>query len=76
MCIRDRINEDTENILYAMWVESKTDVVATKKWVGGHSVDHKPVNIELYRKIAAGVDALVNVTPSISPCLLYTSRCV
>ena len=63
----DKTNEDTENILYAMWVESKIDVIATKKWVGGHSVDHKPVNIELYRKIAGGVDALVNVTPSINP---------
>ncbi len=65
----DRINQETENILYAQWERTTTDVVATKNWVGGHAVNHTRVVIDLYRTPEAegGTEEKVTQEPVVTP---------
>ena len=63
----DRINQEIENILYAQWERTTTDVVATKNWVGGHAVNHTRVVIDLYRTPEGGIEEKVTQEPVVSP---------
>ena len=61
------ITAGTTNELYAQWQAATVDVVATKIWDGGHSVNHVIVTLKLYRQIGSGTPQLVTDAPSISP---------
>ncbi|MBP6136892.1 MAG: InlB B-repeat-containing protein, partial [Clostridia bacterium] len=63
----DRINQETENILYAQWTRSVKDVVVTKNWVGGHAVNHTRVVIDLYRTPEGGTEEKVTQEPVVTP---------
>ena len=61
------ITADTDNNLYAQWKAATVNVVATKVWDGGHSVNHIKVILELYRRIGSGTPVKVTDAPSVTP---------